>query len=393
MKILILTHEFPPFLGGLATTSYKLAKGLSEAGLNTTVLSPSYGVGDKNVDSSIDAQVYRIPALGSRWIKFVPFLSTLLGLFYLILTVQKEKPDVVLFITEEAEAVGGLMPWMPYKPVVRVAGSGITTVFHGSKPSKTLMRFPMKRLYRRAALVIAVSENTKDLLNGVGVSSEKIKVIYNGVEDKMLNEPVSDEKTARLRERLGVTGSDKVLATVARVLPRKGQDTVIKALPEIISEIPNVKYLVVGEGRYLEKFKQLSEELGVGEHVIFTGGVRHEDALDYYDISDIFIMPNRDWNNKIEGLPNAILEASARSKPVIGGNHGGSVEAVEDGVTGILVDPENVSDTARAALAILRDQELAQKMGTEGRRRIKRAHTEKSMIENYSEALKSAVGR
>lgn len=392
MKILIYTHEFPPFLGGLATTSYKIAKGLSESGLEPVVLAPSYGGSDRDVDGSLGAKVHRIPSLGGQWIKYVPFLATLLGLFYLTLIVQKEKPDAVLFITEEAETVGGLMPWLQFKPVVRVAGSGITTVFHGSKFTKILMRYPMKRLYNRASLVIAVSENTKELLEGIGVNPEKIEVIYNGVEDRMLSEPVSNEKTDHLREALGIAGSDKVLITVARVLPRKGQDTVIKALPEVVPEVPNLKYLIVGDGRYLEKFKELSEELGVAENVIFTGGVRHEDTLDYYDLSDIFIMPNRDWNNKIEGLPNAIIEASARSKPVIAGNHGGSVEAVEDGVTGILVDPENVSDTARAILKILKDEKAAKKMGAEGRQRILKKHTEKMMIENYSNALMNVGG-
>lgn len=391
MKILLYTHEFPPFLGGLATTSYKLAKGFSESGLRPAVLAPSYGWGDSGVDSSLNCPVYRVPALGSKWIKFVPFLQTLLGLVYLSLTVLREKPDAVLFITEEAEAVGGLMPWIPFKPVVRVAGSGITTAFYGNKISKKLMRFPMKRLYRLASLVIAVSHNTKDLLESVGVSSSKIKVIYNGVEDRMLNDPPSDEGVSRLRESLGVPGSDKVLVTVARVLPRKGQDTVIRALPEVVSEFPNLKYLVVGDGRYLENFKQLAGELGVGDKVIFAGGVKHEDVIHYYDLSDIFIMPNRDWNNKIEGLPNAIIEASARSKPVIAGNHGGSVEAVEDGVTGLLVDPESADDTARAILSLLKDEKLSSAMGVNGRKRVLELHTEKGMIESYSRAVSGAV--
>ncbi|MCG8651495.1 MAG: hypothetical protein MI861_16760, partial [Pirellulales bacterium] len=127
MKILLYTHEFPPFLGGLATTSHKLAKGFSESGVNTVVLAPSYGGRDRDIDSSLNSSVYRIPALGSKWIKFFPLLGTLLGLVYLTLTALREKPDAVLFITEEAETVGGLMPRLPFKPVVRVAGSGITT--------------------------------------------------------------------------------------------------------------------------------------------------------------------------------------------------------------------------------------------------------------------------
>ncbi len=391
MKVLLYTHEFPPFLGGLATTSYKLAKGFSESGLNARVLAPGYGTGDKHVDSSLPCTVYRIPSLGSKWIKYVPFLGTLLGLLYLTITVVREKPDVVLFITEEAETVGGLMPWFPFKPVVRVAGSGITTAFYGSKIGKKFMRYPMKRLYMRSKLIIAVSQNTKGLIESIGVSSRKIRVIYNGVEDSMLSKAPDINRISRLRERLGIAGSDKVLITVARVLPRKGQDTVIKALHQVVREFPGLKYLIVGEGRYSAQFKELALESGVSKHVIFTGGVRHEDTLDYYDLADIFIMPNRYWNNKIEGLPNAIIEASARSKPVIAGDHGGSREAVEDGVTGILVDPESVDDTTEAILSLLNDGTIVRKMGEKGREKVLKYHTEGAMVESYYGAINEVL--
>lgn len=390
MKVLVYTHEFPPFLGGLATTSYKLAKGFSDSGLNTLVLAPGYGAGDKEVDESLSLRVFRIPSLGRRWVKLIPFLETVLGWLYLTSTLRREKPDIVLFITEEAETVGGLLPFFPFKPVVRVAGSGITTAFYGQKIGKKIMRYPMLRLYDRSNLIIAVSENTKELIESIGVDGDKIRVIYNGVEDRMLTEPESPERLGLLRERLGITGTDKVIITVARVLPRKGQDTVIRALPEVISEFPGIKYLVVGEGRYTDKFKELAREMNVSESVIFTGGVRHEDTLDYYDLSDIFVMPNRYWNNKIEGLPNSIIEASARAKPVVAGNHGGSIEAVRDGVTGLLVDPESVEDTAHALLSLLRDEKTAHSMGVKGREKVIESHTEKSMIESYASAIKEA---
>ncbi len=393
MKVLLYTHEFPPFLGGLATTSYKLAKGFSESGLDAPVLAPGYGAGDRDIDSTLSSSVYRIPSLGRKWIKLVPFLGTLLGLIYLTMTVVREKPDAVLFITEEAETVGGLMPWFSFKPVVRVAGSGITTAFYGSKTGKKLMRYPMKRLYTRSSLIIAVSRNTKELIESIGVSSVKVKVIYNGVEESMLSQAPDEDRITCLRERLGIAVSEKVLITVARVLPRKGQDTVIKALPEVVAEFPDLKYLVVGEGRYLDKFKELASEQGVGAHVVFTGGVRHEDTLDYYDLADVFIMPNRYWNNKIEGLPNALIEASARSKPLIAGDHGGSKEAVEDGVTGLLVNPESVDETAKAILQLLRDEKKAVSMGEKGREKVLKYHTQGAMIKSYTQAINDVMKR
>jgi len=387
MKVLIYTHEFPPYLGGLATTSYKLARGISESGIELAVLAPSYGPEDKSDDRNLGARVIRIPAVGSGWIRFIPFLDILIGSLYLMMTLRREKPDIVLFITEEAEAAGGLLPCFSFKPVVRVAGSGITTCFYGKKPGKKLMRFPMKRLYDHSDLVIAVSNNTKELIQSVGVPEGKIRVLYNGVEEEFISNKSCPVRITEIRKRYRIPDDSKVLVTVARVLPRKGQDTVIKALSHVLGEFPNLVYLVVGEGRYKDKFKELADETGVSENVIFTGGVAHNEVVDFIDLSNIIIMPNRYWNNKIEGLPNALLEASARGKPVIAGNHGGSVEAVEDGVTGILTDPESVRDVADSLLSLLRDPEKAHLMGENGRKRVLQTHTQQAMIDNYVRAL------
>ncbi len=306
-----------------------------------------------------------------------------------MMTLLSENPAIVLFISEEAETAGGLLPFFPFKPVVRVAGSGITTCFYGDRLSKKLMRFPMKRLYDHSSLIIAVSNNTKELVESVGVPGNKIQVIYNGVEEEMLSTKPDYERISGLRRRYGILDDANVLLTIARVLPRKGQDTVIRALPFVVGEFPNTVYMVVGEGRYKDRFKELAGETGVSENVIFTGGVSHSEIIDFLDIADLFIMPNRYWNNKIEGLPNALIEASARGKPVIAGSHGGSVEAVRQGVTGLLVDPENVGDVADAVLSLFREPEKARLMGENGRKRIEEYHTESGMIDNYVNAIRS----
>ena len=391
MKILIYTHEFPPFLGGLATTGYKLAKGIGDSAMEVVVLAPSYSSNDKAVDEDLPCRVIRVPGLGAKWLKIIPFLEIILGWVYLFKTVTSEKPDAVLFITEEAEVTGGLLPSFSFKPIVRIAGSGITTCFYGDKFSKRIMRFPMKRLYNNSTMIIAVSNNTKELIESIGVPGEKIEVVYNGVEDYMLTKQPDSVAINELRERYGIRDADKVLLTVARVLPRKGQDTVIKALPIVLKEFPGLKYLIVGEGRYREKFSELARDIGVSESVVFTGGVAHDETINFYDMSDIFIMPNRYWNNKIEGLPNALIEASARGKPLIAGNHGGSVEAVRNNMSGLLVDPESAEDVARAILTILKDDNLVLEMGKSGRENIIKFHTEEGMTKNYISAINKAV--
>lgn len=359
------------------------------SGADVAVLAPGYGAGDRLADAELERRVIRIPGLGGKWVKALPLFDIILGWLYLCVTILRGKPDIVLFITEEAEAAGGLLPYFPFKPVVRVAGSGITTCFYGNRFFKKIMRFPMKRLYDRSRLIIAVSKNTGELLESVGVPGGRIKVIYNGVEEEMLTRKPHREKLSGMRKRYGIHDDTKVLLTVARVLPRKGQDTVIRALPTVLEEFPNTVYIIVGEGRYREQFRELAIDTGVGGRVIFTGGVRHEEIMDYIDLCDIFVMPNRYWNNKIEGLPNALIEASARGKPVIAGSHGGSVEAVRSGVTGLLADPESASNVAEAVLALLRDPEKARLMGENGRQSVEEFHTVTGMINNYLSAIKT----
>ena len=391
MKLLIYTHEFPPFLGGLATTSYKLAKGIGDSTIEVVVLAPGYSSNDKAVDENLPCKVIRVPGLGGKWIKIIPFAEVLLGWIYLVKTLMNEKPDTVLFITEEAEVVGGLLPFFSFRPVVRIAGSGITTCFYGNKITKRIMRFPMRRLYDKSQLIIAVSNSTKELIQSVGVPEEKIEVIYNGVQNCMLTKETDSMAVDNLRKEYGIRDEDKILLTVARVLPRKGQDTVIKALPTVLKEFPRLKYMIVGEGRYREKFSELALEIGVNDNVIFTGGVAHEETINFFDLADIFVMPNRYWNDKVEGLPNSLIEASARSMPLIAGDHGGSREAVRDNVTGLLVDPQSVKEVAQAIITILKDDKMALEMGKSGKDMVIKFHTEEEMIKNYISAINKVV--
>ena len=383
MKVLVYTHEFPPFLGGLATSSFKLVRGISERGLGVIALAPAYSSEDREIDETLNCKIIRIPFLGNSSIKKIPLMEYILGFISFFRTVAEEKPDVVLFITEEAETVGGLFPSFSFKPLVRVAGSGITTFFFSNDRSKRLLRFPIRRLYKNSRKIVAVSHSTRELLENIGISGDKIDVIYNGVERQMIEQKPNKQNLEQLKSKLGIADTDKVILTVARILPRKGQDMVIKALSKVKEKYPRLKYVVVGEGRYKEQFRKLAEDEKVKENVVFAGGVPHEKTIDYYDLCDIFVMPNRPWNNKVEGLPNALLEASARGKPTIAGAHGGSKEAIKHGITGYLVNPESIDEIADAMIILLDNVEKAQNMGKNGKEMIKQFFSEEIMIDSF----------
>ena len=392
MKVLVYTHEFPPFLGGLATTSLKIVEGLSAESNDLVAVVPSYGSGQKEIDRKINCEIKRVPLLGKRYIRSIPFLQQVIGFIFLNYHIFVSKPEAVLFITEEAESVGGLVSvFSRFRSVVRVAGSGIVTCFHGNSLNKRVLKYPMARLYEKSEKIVAVSNYTKSLLEGIGVDESKIRVIYNGVKSSLLENPVNKENVESIKSNYGIGKNDPVIITIARVLPRKGQDHVIRSLPEVIKKIPGIKYMVVGEGKYLADFKNLADQLGVGGNVIFTGGIDNSKIVDYLDLSDLFIMPNRAWNNKVEGLPNAIIEASARGKAVIAGNHSGSVEAVVHGETGLLVDSEDPGKIGEAIIEILTDNNKLKEYGENGREFIRNNFREEIMVKNYINLIKEVA--
>ena len=143
---------------------------------------------------------------------------------------------------------------------------------------------------------------------------------------------------AAVRERLGLAGRP-VVACVSRMVPRKGQDTLIKAWPEIRARGSGAVLLLVGDGPYAPALKRLAGRLGVGDDVVFTGPVPWPELPGYYDAADVFAMPcrTRRAGLDVEGLGIVYLEASATGLPVIGGDSGGAPDAILDGETGYVV--------------------------------------------------------
>ncbi|HEX3036798.1 MAG TPA: glycosyltransferase family 4 protein [Thermodesulfobacteriota bacterium] len=262
----------------------------------------------------------------------------------------------------------------------------------GKKFSNRLLGLPMKRLYMKAHKIISPSYSTVELLERGGIPREQTEVIYNGVNSDMLSRKPNTEALEKLRNKFNIQSDEKVILTLARLVPRKGQDNVIKALPKVIKGYDKVKYLVVGEGRYEEDFKSLADREGARSKIIFAGSVPHSEVIHFYDLCDLFIMPNRTIKEKenIEGLPNVVLEAASRGKPVITGIPGGAKEAIQHGRSGYIVNGENIDEIATCILDLLKDDEKAREFGIQGRQRIQEMFTEEKMIEGYLRVLGSS---
>lgn len=388
MKILIYTHEFPPFLGGLSTTSYKIAKGATKAGLDVTVLAPSYSGQEKKLDPVFSFRVVRMSGL-SRNHGIPSPIKEAVGLVSLKKEVVRINPHVVLLLTREAQTAGGMLHGFPFKEVVRVAGYEAFRYLRGKKYFNKLLGIPIRRLYMRSSKIISPSYATKELLENAGIPGEKIQVIYNGVNEDMISQNPNQEAIKKLKSKFNINSNEKVILTISRLVPGKGQDHVLRALPKVLKEYGDLKYLIVGEGRSEKELKNLADRQGIRSRVIFAGAVPNSEVIDYYDLSYLFIMPNRILRDHehIEGLPNVIFEAASRGRPVIAGIPGGAKEIVVQGVTGYIVDGNDIDEISSYALDLLKDKRKANDFGRKAKQRIAEQFSEEKMIKGYLDIL------
>jgi phosphatidyl-myo-inositol dimannoside synthase len=170
-----------------------------------------------------------------------------------------------------------------------------------------------------------------------------------------------------IRDRLGLAGRP-VAVCVSRLIPRKGQDTLIRAWPEVRAEVPGATLVLVGSGPYRPALEKLAERHGVASSVLFSGPVPGTDLPAWYDAADAFAMPcrTRKGGLDVEGLGIVYLEASAAGLPVIAGDSGGAPDAVLDGQTGYVVDGRSPAAVAARVSGLLADPSRAAAMGEKG---------------------------
>jgi glycosyltransferase involved in cell wall biosynthesis len=196
--------------------------------------------------------------------------------------------------------------------------------------------------------VISISRFTREQLRRwSGLAPHKIKIVPNAVR---LQQYRQAEKPAYLLRRYGLAGR-RVLLTIGR-LPGseryKGHDRIIALLPELAARIPDLAYLIVGDGNDRPRLEELVRTTGTQKLTVFAGRIPEAEKIDHYNLADAFAMPSLS-----EGFGFVFLEAAACGLPVLGGNKDGSRDALVDGRLGVLVDPEDADDLLRGLAAIL----------------------------------------
>ena len=242
-----------------------------------------------------------------------------------------------------------------FGPVARMArrltGVPYVLVAHGIDVWQ-LNDGPRKKALQEADLVLAVSRYTRDwLVENIGLGSEQVQILPNTFSPERF---VPGPKPRRLLERYGLSADDPVILTICRLAGAeryKGYDQILKALPKILDELPQARYLLVGAGPDRPRIEWVAGELGLRDKVIFAGFVPDDELCEHYNLCDVFVMPS-----KAEGFGIVYLEALACGKPVMAGSKDGSRDALADGKLGILVDPDSTAQIASEIIRVLRRQ-------------------------------------
>jgi len=225
-----------------------------------------------------------------------------------------------------------------------------------------------KCVYRVASAALANSRNTATMLAALGVPEHKIQIVHPAVDADRFHPRLDG---SAIRRRYAGDG-DMLLLSVGRLQRRKGHDIAIQAIASLRERLPNLRYVIAGNGEERSRLEKLTVDLGVEDRVSFAGTIADDDLPAFYAACDIFLLPNRVDDGDIEGFGIVFLEAAASAKPVIGGDSGGVPEAVERDVTGLLVDGANVSAVAAAIADLATSEERRGRMGLAGRVRAHR---------------------
>jgi phosphatidylinositol alpha-1,6-mannosyltransferase len=371
---LVLTEHFLPERGG---SIHWLIQTYSRYNPVETIFVAGQYDNDYGVGENLPFRVERAPLKMSDWDPTHPasFQRYLLSLLHVKKSCRRYGIQQVHCAKVLPE---GLVAWW----VRKLTAVPYLLYAHGEEILVSLtsrkLRWLIQRIYNEARAIIANSRHTKSLLESIGVCSEKIHVVYPGVDTTAFR--VRDEVVEAVRRRHSLQGAP-VLLTVGRLQRRKGQDMVIQALPRIAQKIPNVKYVIVGSGEEQTALVELARRYAVQDKVIFVGKVIDGELAAYFAACDVFIMPNRQIGPDIEGFGIVFLEAGAAGKPVIGGRSGGTGEAIIEGETGLRVDGENVEEIANAALSLLVDSIKAHCLGACGRRRVENEFSWERVVE------------
>ncbi|MCC6931092.1 MAG: glycosyltransferase family 4 protein [Gemmatimonadaceae bacterium] len=371
MRVFVVTNDFLPRVGGINDYVAQLFRRFPPG--SVTIFSSSYR-GAAAYDRTYPQEVIR---LDTEMMLPTPGVRRQLHA-----ALRDRRPDVVLF--------GALWPLGHMGPAVsRKLDLPYGGFSHGLELTGALVPGLLSHIGRRATLLTAVSDWARRRLEPA--FAHAMQLLPSGIDTENFHPAVSD---AAVRERHAL-GDAPVVCCVSRLVARKGQDMLIRALPQLAQAVPRVRLLIVGSGPFDGALRRLARDTGVSDRVTFAGAVPYAELPAYFRAGDVFAMPCRSrlGGLDVEALGAVFLQGQAVGRPVVVGNSGGAPEAVRDGETGVVVDPERPHAIADAIARLLLDPARAADMGRAGAAWVHDAWSWDAMVGRLQRYLGESLAR
>lgn len=369
MRLLEITNDFPPTLGGIENYIYSL---IARWDPDDVVVLTRAARGSERVDATLSGPVHREP------------VSTLLPtrrLWARIQAILASQPfDVVHFASPLPLALLG-------PRILRRTGIPYAVSVHGGEfiAGVRLARPLMQRALGQAAVALPVSSFTQQAILRLLADPPPTEVVTPGVDPSRFAPFAEAAPDPGLRAPEG----GRTILSVSRLVVRKGPATLIAALPAVRARHPGTVLAIVGDGTDRRRLERAARHHGVAGSVRFLGSQPWDRLSGYYAAADIFALPTRErfWGLETEGFPLVYLEAAGAGLPTVAGTAGGVVEAVVDGQTGFIVDGHSPGETATALIRLLDDPALARRMGRAGRERVIAEFAWDDVVERFASVL------
>src|SRR3972149_2217609 len=382
LRLCLFTQQYGHLWSGLGTYTTNLVDGLADAGHDVTVVCPEEP--DRRAHQKVQVVTVpknRIDLSHGQWFSLSFKFSRLLPVLL------KQGNFQLIHFTDAREALfcpkveGPLVGTVHDCYFAEAPKNPLSYRLHYHDWIKRFLYYDAVRRLEPRALrkltgIIANSRYVKEaLIRSYHLPATTIEVIYNGIHGP----PASSSAAKAVGMPIGYQGGQLPeeirLLFVGSNFQRKGLPTLIRALPQVLARIPNVRLYVIGRDPNKEAMRRLAQRMKVEEHVQFVGWLSHSEVLDYFGKADIFVMPSL-----IEGFGIVFLEAMAAGVPVIGGSVGGTRELITDGVNGFLVRPLDVQDLAHKICMVLENKPLREQLIFQGYQTIK-GFTVERMVE------------
>lgn len=353
-RVLLVTNDFPPRRGGIQSYLGDFVDRLVDSKAHSvTVYAPKW----KGAEAFDEAAGYRVVRHPTTLMLPVPTVDLRMRRL-----IAKHDIDTVWF--------GAAAPLALLAPRARQAGAArVVASTHGHEVGWSMLpvaRSVLRRIGDATDVVTFVSRYTRSRFAPAFGPGASLEYLPPGVNSERFRPDPAARAELRGRYRLG---DRPTVVCLSRLVPRKGQDMLIRALPSIRRQVDGAALVIVGGGPYMETLRKLARDGGVADHVTFTGGVPGDELPAHHAMADVFAMPcrTRGAGMDVEGLGIVFLEASASGIPVVAGDSGGAPEAVQHNKTGLVVDGNSVDEIAGAITGLLSDRDRAAAMGAAGR--------------------------